>query len=137
MRGVSELLTLNSHPGGVSACGGYTLDPRRKYVINANIEGSRSITLFGLFRQQGFPPAIKNWHAWLFKHGFSAEFPNLTNDSVAEYYGVEPLWRTDYSQGIVVCAVDEDDYFVVMECGCACVGYRHLQILLTPGGCFD
>ena len=137
VRSVSELLILNSDLAAGAACGGYALDPKCRYVIDAHDEGLRSIKLFELFKQYGFPPAVKNWHAWLFKHGFSAEVPNLTNSSVAKYYGVKPLWRTDYSQGLVVRAIDEDDYFVVMECGHACVGYVHLQILLTPGGCFD
>ena len=134
---MSELLILNSRSAVGSSCGRYALDPGCQYVIDAHVEGLRSIRLFELFRQCGFPPAIKNWHAWLFKQGFSAEVPNVTNSSVAEYYGVKPLWCTDYSQGLVVRAIDEDDYFVVMECGHACGGYVHLQILLTPGGCFD
>lgn len=134
---MSELLKLNSRPTVGSPCGGYALDPRCQYVIDVDVEGLPSFILLNLLGQSGFPPAIKNWHAWLFKHGFSAESPNVTNSSVAEYYGVKPLWRTDYSQGIVVRAVGEDDYFVVMEFGRASVGYRHLQILLTPGGCFD
>ena len=137
VRSVSELLILNSDLAAGAACGGYVLDPTCRYVIDAHDEGLRSIKLFEFFKQYGFPPAVKNWHAWLFKHGFSAEVPNLTNSSVAKYYGVKPLWRTDFSQGLVVRAIDEDDYFVVMECGHACVGYVHLQILLTPGGCFD
>ena len=134
---MSKLLILNSRPTVGSSCGGYALDPGCQYVIDADVESLRSILLFELFRQCGFPPAIKNWHSWLFKHGFSAKVPNVTNSSVAECYGVKPLWRTDYSQGVVVRAVGEDDYFVVMECSRACVGYRHLQILLTPGGCLD
>lgn len=115
--------------------GRYALDPGCQYVIDAHVESLRSIRLFELYTQCGFPPAIKIWHAWLFKHGFSVEVPNVTNSSVAEYYGVKPLWCADYSQGVVVRAVGEDDYFVVMECGHACVGYQHLQVLLTPSGC--
>lgn len=115
--------------------GRYALDPGCQYVIDAHVESLRSIRLFELYTQCGFPPAIKIWHAWLFKHGFSVEVPNVMNSSVAEYYGVKPLWCADYSQGVVVRAVGEDDYFVVMECGHACVGYQHLQVLLTPSGC--
>ena len=137
VRGLSELLILNSRSVVGSSNGRYALDPRRQYVIDAYVEGLRSIRLFELFRQCGFPPAIKNWHAWLFKHGFSAEDVNVSNSSVAEYYGVKPLWCTAYSQGVVVRAVGDDDYFVVMECSRACVGYQHLQVLLTPGGCLD
>jgi len=48
----------------------------------------------------GFPPAFKNWHAWLFENGFSMETPNPTNEFVAKFYGREPLWKTPYSMAI-------------------------------------
>lgn len=64
----------------------------------------------------GAPPALKNYHAWLYKNNFSYETTNPTNEVVAPFYGVGPLWKTEYSQGIVVKAEDDDDYYIVMEC---------------------
>ena len=63
--------------------------------------------------------------------------PNPTNDVVAPYYGVKPLWKTDYSQGIVVKAENEDDYFIVMECSNKNEnkGYKCTKVILTMGGC--
>lgn len=55
----------------------------------------------------GYPPALKNYHAWLFENDFSVETSNPTNEFVAKYYGVKPLRKTDYSQSIGV--MDERD----------------------------
>lgn len=61
--------------------------------------------------------------------------PNPTNEVVAPYYGVGPLWKTEYSQGIVVRAEDDDDYYIVMECSSKNKGYKHTKVILTMGGC--
>lgn len=74
-------------------------------------------------------------YAWLFENGFDVDAPNPTNEFVSQYYGVKPLWETPYSQGIVVKAEDEDDYFIVMECSNKNKGYKHTKIILTLGGC--
>lgn len=87
------------------------------------------------FQIIGYPPALKNYHAWLFENGFSVEAPNPTNEFVAKYYGVKPLWKTDYSQGIVVKDVKDSDYFIVMECSNKNKGYKHTIVILTLGGC--
>ena len=87
------------------------------------------------FQIMGHPPALKNYHAWLFENGFNAEYPDPTNEFVACYYGVKPLWRTAYSQGIVVKAENNDDYYIIMECSSKNKGYKHTQVILTPGGC--
>ena len=87
------------------------------------------------FQIMGVPPALKNYHAWLFKNNFSYEMPNPTNEVVAPYYGVGPLWKTEYSQGIVVRAEDDDDYYIVMECSSKNKGYKHTKVILTMGGC--
>ena len=87
------------------------------------------------FQVMGAPPAIKNYHAWLFENGFDIEVPNPTNEFVSAYYGVKPLWKTAYSQGVVVKAENDDDYFIVMECSNKNRGYKHTKIILTLGGC--
>ncbi|WP_068456194.1 hypothetical protein [Aedoeadaptatus pacaensis] len=114
---------------------GYRLDPTEKYVINflEEIEFQQSIMMS--FNIMGYPPALKNYHAWLFENGFSVEDPNPTNELVAKYYGVKPLWKTDYSQGIVVKDENDSDYFIVMECSNKNKGYKHTIVILTLGGC--
>ena len=94
----------------------YTFDPTEKYVINLEKEMEFQMAVMMSFQMMGPPPAIKNYHAWLFENGLNVELPNPTNEVVAPYYGVKPLWKTDYSQGIVVMAEDESDYYIVMEC---------------------
>ena len=114
---------------------GYRLNPSEKYVINLRDEMEFAIAILQAAQIFGFPPAFKNWHAWLFENGFNAESPNPTNEFVAKFYGVEPLWKTPYSMGIVVKAEDDDDYYIVMECSSKNRGFKHTQIILTMGGC--
>ena len=113
----------------------YTLDPTEKYVINLEEEMEFQMAVMMSFQMMGPPPAIKNYHAWLFENDFNVELPNPTNEVVAPYYGVKPLWKTDYSQGIVVMAEDESDYYIVMECSSRNKGYKRTKVILTMGGC--
>ena len=113
----------------------YTLDPTEKYVINLEEEMQFQLAIMQSFQIMGFPPAIKNYHAWLFENGFSVEMPNPTNEVVAPYYGVAPLWKTDYSQGIVVRDENDNNYYIVMECSDKNSGYKRSKVILTLGGC--
>lgn len=113
----------------------YELDAIEKYLINIDVEMEFQSAIIMSFQTMGSPPALKNYHAWLFENGFSVEAPNPTNEVVANYYGIKPLWRTSYSQGIVVKAEKEEDYFIVMECSNKNKGYKHTKVILTLGGC--
>jgi hypothetical protein len=113
----------------------YALDPTEKYVINLDEEMEFQTATLMAFQVMGAPPALKNYHAWLYENGFNVEMPNPTNEFVASYYGVKPLWVTPYSQGVVVRAENEDDYFIVMECSNKNRGYKYAKIILTLGGC--
>ena len=87
------------------------------------------------FQIMGYPPAIKNYHAWLLENRFSVEAPNPTNEFVAKYYGVKPRWKTDYSQDIVVKDEKDSDYFIAMECSNKNKRYKHTIVILTLVGC--
>ena len=113
----------------------YALDPTEEYVINLEEEMEFQLAMALSFQIMGAPPALKNYHAWLFENGFNVEMPDPTNEFVAQYYGVKPLWKTPYSQGIVVRAENEDDYFIVMEYSNKNRGYQYAKIILTLGGC--
>ena len=113
----------------------YILDPTEKYVINLEEETEFQIATMMSFQIMGAPPALKNYHAWLYENGFNLDAPNPTNEVVAPYYGVKPLWKTPYSQGIVVRAEGDSDYYIVMECSSKNKGYKHAMIILTMGGC--
>ena len=113
----------------------YALDPTEKYVINLDEEMEFQAATLMAFQVMGAPPALKNYHAWLYENGFNVEMPDPTNEFVASYYGVKPLWVTPYSQGVVVRAENEDDYFIVMECSNKNRGYKYAKIILTLGGC--
>jgi hypothetical protein len=113
----------------------YALDPTEKYVINLDEEMEFQTATLMAFQVMEAPPALKNYHAWLYENGFNVEMPDPTNEFVASYYGVKPLWVTPYSQGVVVRAENEDDYFIVMECSNKNRGYKYAKIILTLGGC--
>lgn len=114
---------------------GYQLNPTEEYIINLEEELQFQMAIMSSFRIMGAPPALKNYHAWLYKNNFSYEMPNPTNEAVAPYYGTRPLWKTEYSQGIVVKAEGEDDYYIVMECSSKNKGYKHTKVILTLDGC--
>ena len=128
-------IKLNEDSGLSISKDGYRLDSTEKYIINIENEIETQTAILASFQVMGAPPAIKNYHAWLFEHGFDINSPNPTNEFVSQYYGVGPLWKTDYSQGIVVKAENNDDYFIVMECSSKNRGYKHTQVILTLGGC--
>ncbi|MBK4778695.1 hypothetical protein [Streptococcus lactarius] len=128
-------IKLNSEQMSISKIDGYILDPTEKYVSDLNEELDFGITILQSCHMLVFPPAFKNWHAWLFENGFSLDIPNPTNEFVSKFYGVEPLWKTAYSMGIVVKAENDEDYYIIMECSDKNTGFKHTQIILTMGGC--
>ncbi len=128
-------IKLNECIDNQTSSDGYELDPTDKYVVDIESEKEFQIAIMMSFQVMGPPPAIKNYHAWLFENGFDIEVPNPTNEFVSAFYGVKPLWETAYSQGVVVKAGNNDDYFIVMECSCKNKGYKHTKVILTPSGC--
>ena len=128
-------IKLNEHIENLTSSDEYELDPTEKYIVDIETEIEFQTAIMMSFTVMGPPPALKNYHAWLFENGFDVNVPNPTNKFVSSYYGVQPLWKTDYSQGIVVKAENEDDYFIVMECSNKNKGYKHTKVILTLGGC--
>ena len=118
-----------------SAANEYQLDPTEEYVISFKEELPFQAAIMSSFQIMGAPPALKNYHAWLHKNNFSYENPNPTNEFVAPFYGIGPLWKTEYSLGIVVKAEEDDDDYIVMECSSKNKGYKHTKVILTMGGC--
>ena len=113
----------------------YILNPKEKYVISIKKELDYQSAIFNSFIIMGAPPALKNYHAWLYENGFDVNSPNPTNEFVSSFYGEKPLWQTPYSMGIVVKVEEDDDYYIVMECSDKNRGFKHTQIILTLGGC--
>ena len=128
-------IKLNECIDNQTSSDGYELDPTDKYVVDIESEKEFQIAIMMSFQVMGPPPAIKNYHVWLFENGFDIEMPNPTNEFVSAFYGVKPLWKTAYSQGIVVKAENDSDYFIIMECSNKNKGYKHTQVILTMGGC--
>ena len=127
-------LKLNKDMGEVVKEHGYELDTNEKYVINIEQEISEQSAIMAAVQSIGLP-ALKDYHKWLINNGFDVDMPNPTNSFVSGFYGVKALWKTDLSQGIVVRAENDDDYFIVMECSRLNKGFKYTQIILTLGGC--
>ena len=128
-------IKLNDNSDKAPSIDGYRLNPTEKYVINIKDEMEFQSAIMMAFQIMETPPGLKNYHAWLFENDFNVEAPNPTNEVVAGYYGVKPLWKTAYSQGIAVMAENDSDYYIVMECSSKNKGFKHTQVILTMGGC--
>lgn len=110
---------------------GFELDPTKKYIINIEDEIPSQAEILASIQLFGQPLALKNYHSWLFKNGFNVDRPNPTNEVIAPYFGLKPLWRTKYSQGIVVKAENDNNFYIVMECSKENEGYKHTKIILN------
>ena len=128
-------IRLNPDMGKAVAPHGYDLKPNEEYIIDVQKELESQGAIFSAFQVMGAPIAINDYHKWLKDNGFDLVTPNPTNEFVSSYYGKKALWSTEYSQGIVVKATDDDDYFIVMECSRLNEGYQYTKVLVTPGGC--
>lgn len=128
-------LKLNKDKGKSVLAHGYELSETEKYLINLEKELDEQMAILETIKVMGLE-AMKDYWNWLDNNGFSREMPNPTNNFVEKFYGVEALWKTDLSQGIVVKNKDDNDYYILMECSRENEGFKHTQIILTLGGCF-
>ena len=129
-----QKIKLNKDFGRIVKAHGYKLDPTKEYIINIENELQEQSRILTAVQTIGLP-AMKDYHKWLKDNQFNADVPNPTNEFVSQYYGVKPLWTTELSQGIVIRAENEDDYFIVMECSRLNEGFKYTQIIVTLGGC--
>lgn len=129
-----EKIKLNKNLGKLVEAHDYELDATKEYIINTDDEIEEQANITATVHLMGLP-ALKDYHIWLIKNGFNANMPNPTNEFVSKFYGKKPLWLTDLSQGIVVKAENDDDYFIVMECSRLNTGFKYTQIIVTMGGC--
>lgn len=129
-----EKLKLNKDFGKLVEAHDYELDPTKKYVINIKNELPQQANILRTIQIMGLS-ALNDYYNWLTSNGFDDYIPNPTNNFVANYYGVKPLWKTNLSQGIVVRAEEDDDYYIVMECSRLNTGFKYTQIIVTMGGC--
>lgn len=131
-----EKLKLNKDMGKRVNPHGYNLSETKKYVIDLEKELNGQIAILEAIKTMGLE-AINDWWKWLESNGFSKQMPNPTNDFVEKFYGVESLWKTNLSQGLVVKNEDEDDddYYILMECSRENEGFKYTQLVLTLGGC--
>ncbi|WGN89561.1 hypothetical protein [Ligilactobacillus faecis] len=129
-----EKIKLNKDFGQLVIPHGYELDPTKKYVINLENELREQENILNSVQMMGLP-ALADYHTWLEDNGFDIDVPNPTNAVVSQFYGVKPLWKTEYSQGIVVRDEEDEDYFIVMECSRLNERFKYTQIILTLGGC--
>lgn len=129
-----EKIKLNKSFGKLVMAHGYELDPTKQYIINLDNELKEQVAILDAVHTMGLL-ALKDYHRWLEDNGFNIDLPDPTNALVSKFYGIKPLWSTKLSQGIVVKAENEEDYYIVMECSRLNEGFKYTQIILTLGGC--
>lgn len=127
-------IKLNQDMGKFVEAHGYVLEPKEKYILSIKDELDQQQDIMNSIHIMGLT-ALKDYHTWLKTNNFDANEPNPTNDFVSSYYGEKPLWTTKLSQGIVVKAEEDDDYYIVMECSRESTGFKYTQIIVTLGGC--
>ncbi len=127
-------IKLNNYCGKDVISHGYELVPTEQYCICLEDELNQQLSILSAVKTMGLP-ALNDYYKWLKENSFNAEMPNPSNSFVAPYFGNKPLWTTSLSQGIVVKAENDDDYYVVMECSRQNTGFKYTQIILTLGGC--
>ena len=127
-------LKLNKNFGKKVPAHNYELEPKEQYVISFKDEIEQQQAIYASIYTMGLP-AMNDYHNWLKENNFDVNMPNPTNSFVEPYYGVRSLWTTDLSQGMVVKAKDDDDYYIVMECSRENEGFKYTQIIVTLGGC--
>lgn len=129
-----QKIKLNKDFGKLVKAHGYELDPTKEYIINIEDELQEQSAIVAATRTKVLP-ALKDYHKWLADNNFDVNVPNPTNQFVSKFYGIKSLWKTELSQGIVVRAENESDYFIVMECSRLNEGFKYTQIIVTLGGC--
>ena len=75
-------IKLNDFSDIRNTIGEYILDPTEKYVITLENEIEFQMATLSAFQVMGTPPALKNYHAWLYEYVFSS-FPSSTINSVS------------------------------------------------------
>ena len=129
-----QKIKLNKDMGKIIPAHGYELDATQQYIINVKDELEHQSAILFAIQTMGLG-ALSDYYDWLTANGFSSDTPNPTNKFVSKFYGVKPLWKTELSQGIVVKAEDDDDYYIIMECSRLNEGFKYAQIIVTLGGC--
>lgn len=131
------LINLNNDMGEFVQPHGYELDPTKKYeIIHAN-EIESQIAIIQAVNRYGLP-ALKDYNNWLENNNIVYDkTPVISNEFVSQFYGKEPLWKTELSQGIVMKDFIDGDYYIIMECSRLNEGFKYTKIMLTLGGCYD
>ena len=64
----------------------YELDPTEEYLINLEEEMEFQMATMMSIQIMGAPPALKNYHAWLFENGFDVK---VVEDCSMSHSGIE------------------------------------------------
>ena len=110
---------------------GFELDPTKKYIIKLSDELESQECILQAFRVMGDNGLLDDWFTWLDTNGFDSNFPNPTNEYVEQFFGKKPLWKNERSQALVIKNYEDDDFYIVMECGRTTAGYKYTKVILT------
>ena len=122
-------IKLNDNIGTVVVAHDYVLDPKEEYLINFEEEKASQDIIALTVQTMGMPKALDDYHQWLKDNNLINKVPS--NKLVKDYFGKAPLWKTDYSQGIVVKIENHDDYAIIMECSRLNTGYKYTKCIVA------
>lgn len=124
-----EYIKLNKDMGKICKPHGFELDPTKKYIIKLSDELKSQKSILQAFKIMGDDGLLSDWWEWLDENGFDSNLPNPTNKYVEKFFGKEPLWKNERSQALVIKNYEDDDFYIVMECGRTTAGpYLHLCV---------
>ncbi len=109
---------------------GYELNPSEEYVINMDDEFDQQSAIMASAQMMELT-CIKDYHKWLLDNDIDGYNPNPSKELLSKFYGKEPLWQTEESQGLVIKDENEDSFYILMECSGSNQNFKYAQIVLT------
>lgn len=120
---------LNERMGTIVLEHDYELVPSYKYLINLENEKEIQDANLKAMALMGPPRGIDDFSKWLERNNYSLDNMEITNENIIKYYGKEALWKTIYSQGLVVKDEITNKYYIVIECSRLNEGYQYSKII--------
>lgn len=118
----------------------YELDGNNKYIIKEdkyyfehNCNMLFTIEALGGMQNQDCKRIIKDYNNIVYK-----VCPAGDKKELASYYGKGPIWKNNYTQGIVVKLLDNNiiTYEILVECSNLCTGFKYSKFVPSDAECY-
>lgn len=123
-------IKLNENVNNPTKTQGFELNPSEEYIINMDDEFGQQTAIMASAQTMELT-CIKDYHKWLLDNDIDGYKPNPSKELLLKFYGKEPLWKTEDSQGLVIKDENEDSFYILMECSGSIPNFKYAQIILT------